>query len=202
MEIISTRLGFNADHSSSYEFVALEKRLSKEKQLEVEKLGVSTNSYQASTQSGKKREYLLRNYYDIMYQYDYDYLNVSIALWVTEKEKMELQRYEFTGEDDRGLEVWIEVETFRDQPERVIVSLYAELYIEKLYGKKFDSKLRNSDDFLRFLARIQEELKNHNYEALYAFVEKYGTEDDLNSINPLENKNSETYKLMKMILNE
>lgn len=163
---------------------------------------MDTNSYQATKWNSSKNEYLLRNYYDIMYRCEYDYYDVSIALTVTEQEKMELQRYEFDGEDERGSEVWIEVKTFRDQPERIIISFYAELYIEKLYGMNFASNLNNHDDFFRFLANIQEDLKNHNYDALYAFVEKFGTEDDLNCINPLQNKNNETYKLMKMILDE
>lgn len=211
MRIISVKRGFTADHSStSYEFFAVDKPLKKE---EIEKVAslsrrARPNSRRVSFQYNVDgydipggRNNLLKEYYDVMYCEDYGFYNLSIALDVDEKQKNQIYRYEFDGEDENGDEAGIQVEEFGT---RVIVTIYCQLNEEHL-GRGIDidnDKMNTDDDLLNLLVKLRELIKQNDYDGLYVIVKKFGTEDDLECIDKLKDENSEIMKIMNELVKD
>ncbi len=192
MKILYVKRGFNADHSSSsYEFISLEQKKNETQRDDIDNVNLTSED----------KIYLLRHYYDACYQEYYGIYILSIGLTVNLKEKRELQRYEFSGFYDYG-SVGIDVETFRDQKDRVIVNISVPIFEDAIWDLGIDnqSNIDSDDPLLLLLARIHNELKNHIYDSLYAVVEKYGTDDDLDCVTEPKDLDSETLNIMRSLL--
>ena len=115
MEILSIRRGFASDHSStSYEFLAVDKPLSKKDRSEVSRL-----SRRADPSARRVNftynvdgydipggyEKLMANYYDVMYREEYSWWTLVIAFETSYEQYKELCAYEFDGTDDLGIRI-------------------------------------------------------------------------------------------------
>jgi hypothetical protein len=119
MRIISVRKGFTSDHSStSYEFLAVDKALSKKEKAEVASLSRRANPTSRRVSfvyhvdgydipGGWER--LMEKYYDVMYCEDYDWWTFSLAFDTAQEQIEDLYKYEFTGYNELG--VYIEIKT-------------------------------------------------------------------------------------------
>jgi len=115
MKILSVRHGFASDHSStSYEFLAVDKPLSKKERSEVSKLSSRADP------SARRVDFsyhmdgydipggwlkLMEKYYDVMYRESYDWWTLAMAFDGKPGQYEELIAYEFSGADDFGVEV-------------------------------------------------------------------------------------------------
>ena len=130
MRIISVRRGFASDHSStSYEFLAVDRPLSREARAQVRAL----SSRAAPT---KRRvsfiyhvegydipggwEPLLRKHYDVMYSESYDWWTLGFAFNAPEAQQHEIAQYGFEGIDGQGVYVLT-------YDQRVVVSIFCRL---------------------------------------------------------------------------
>ncbi len=211
MRIISIKRGFTADHSStSYQFLAVDKPLNKEEIEEVRSLSsrarpnsrkVSFNHNIDGYGTPRGRTNLLKNYYDVMYCEDYDFYNLSIALNVDEKQKMQIYRYEFDGEDENGFETGIDVEEYG---KRVIITIRCQINEDYLYrGISIDNdKMNTDDDLLNLLTKLREMVKQNNYDGLYAVVKKFGTDDDLECVDKPKDENSDIINIMTKLIKD
>ena len=195
MKIISVRNGFTADHSStSYEFIAVEKALGKK-----DRAAVSSLSSRADPTSRRVSfiyhadgydipggwEALMEKYYDVMYSESYDVWTLAIAFNTSAEQISELQKYEFTGEDDFGIEVLV-------QGARVIVIINCRLdnssrddsyedYEDDEEGDEEgdeEDEDEDEDKMLQLLIQIRAQLQQGDYRALYKVWEKYNSEDE------------------------
>ncbi len=127
MRIISIRKGFTSDHSStSYEFLAVDKALGKKEKAEVAALSRRTDPTSRRVcfiyhvdgyDIPGGWEKLMEKYYDVMYREDYDWWTLAFAFNTSRERIEELQKYEFSGEDDLGV-------TVESNGDRVIVAVY------------------------------------------------------------------------------
>jgi hypothetical protein len=201
MKIISVKKGFTSDHSStSYEFLAVDKVLSKK-----ERQAVAALSSRADPTAREVSfiyhvdgydipggwEALMEKYYDVMYSESYDWWTLAIAFNSSKGQLAELMKYEFDGEDDCGINVY-------EQGGRTIVEINC-----RLDSYSIDDPYDNYDDdsdcedceedeeetgnsfvaengLLNLLVKIREQLMQGDYRALYAVWEKYDylTDDD------------------------
>ena len=194
MKTISVKNGFTSDHSStSYEFIAVEKALGKK-----DRAAVSSLSSRADPTSRRVSfiyhadgydipggwETLMEKYYDVMYSESYDWWMLAIAFNTSAKQISELQKYEFKGEDDLGIEVLVQGDrvilmincrlddSFRDDPD--------EDYDEEDEEDE-DEEDDDEDELLHLLAQIREQLQQGDYRALYRVWEKYNYFDKDNN---------------------
>lgn len=200
MRIISIRKGFTSDHSStSYEFLAVDKALGKKEKAEVASLSrraeptsrrVSFIYHVDGYDIPGGWEILMEKYYDVMYREDYDWWTLAIAFNAGKKQIEELQKYEFSGEDELGV-------TVESNGKRVTVAVHCR--IDGAYG--YDSYDEYEDDYedeeegsesegeestvfvaedelLNLLVQVRQQLINGDYRALYAVWEKYGGFDN------------------------
>ncbi|MDR1539226.1 MAG: hypothetical protein LBU32_14755 [Clostridiales bacterium] len=184
MKILSVRRGFASDHSStSYEFLAVDKPLSKNDILEVSKL-----SRRADPTSRQVNfiyhvdgydipggwEKLMEKYYDIMYREDYDWWTLSMAWIATPGQYDELRHFAFDGEHD---EASLGINVSNDK-RRITVTLSCTLDTSDIYyGYDEDGEteaFETDDPLLNLLTRIRQQLVRGDYRALYAVWEKYG----------------------------
>lgn len=196
MKIISERKGFQADHSStSYEFLAIDRKLGKQ-----EKEAVSNLSSRANPTSNRisfiyNGEYsdlpggwepLMAKYYDAMYSESYDWWTLAIAFPADKKTAEKIKSYAFTGIEDLGVSVEEEIG-------RVTIRIDCRLDASSLYARSHGrySEYDDEDDeddgvktiscrdpLLKLLAVNREYLKKGDCRLLYGIWLEYGDQDD------------------------
>ncbi|MFQ5722534.1 MAG: hypothetical protein ACE5GI_08580 [Candidatus Aminicenantales bacterium] len=194
MKILSIRRGFQADHSStSYEFFALDKPLSRSEREKVASLS-------SRARPSKRRvsfiyhgewsnlpggwEPLMEKYYDAMYSESYDWWTLAMAFDADQKTIQEIERYEFRGTEDLGVSV-------DSKGKRVIVTIYCRLspefyannsdydyYEDEEEEDEFEEAIESEDSLLNLLAQNREYLKNGDYRLLYGVWQRYGFESE------------------------
>ncbi|NLC55463.1 MAG: hypothetical protein GX774_01325 [Armatimonadetes bacterium] len=190
MKVISVSQGFTSDHSStSYEFLAVDKPLSKEARSRVASLSRRANPTRRRVSfiyhvdgydipGGWKP--LMRDYYDVMYSESYDRWNLVMAFNAPKEQQEALAAYGFDNEDGYG----VQVTTFDS---RVIVSVNCSLasdaisYLEESYEeseeKEEGATLEVEDELLNLLIQVRQQLMRGDYRTLYAVWEMYGWEE-------------------------
>ena len=202
MKILSIRKGFTSDHSStSYEFLAVNKALDAK-----ERKAVASLSSRADPTSRRVSftyhvdgydipggwQALMEKYYDVMYSESYDWWTLAMAFDAPDQKIRELENYEFTGEDDLGIEI-------SHQGGRVIVAIHCRLDDAILFesyddydeddededdededatgegdeSKGYDS-WQEEDELLSLLVEVREQLQQGDYRSLYAVWGRYG----------------------------
>jgi len=122
-----------------------------------------------------------------MYRGDYDWWTLAIAYKSSAKRVSELREYEFTGEDDLGIEVL-------EHGNRVLIVINCRLddsYIDEpdydYYDDEEDEEeagAGNTDRFvaenylLNLLLQLRGQLQQGDYRSLYAVWEKYRYSED------------------------
>ncbi|MHB8125285.1 MAG: hypothetical protein ACYDEJ_06500 [Desulfitobacteriaceae bacterium] len=202
MKIISVKKGFTSDHSStSYEFLAVDKVLGKK-----ERQVVASLSSRADPTSRRVSfiyhvdgydipggwETLMEKYYDVMYSESYDWWTLAIAFDYSMGQVSELKKYEFTGEDDCGIDVL-------EQGGRAIIVINCRLdasCIDDPYDDYDDEEDEEEEEetgnsfvaeneLLNLLIQLREQLKQGDYRFLYAVWEKYRYLDEDDEAPPL-----------------
>lgn len=202
MKIISVKKGFTSDHSStSYEFLAVDKVLSKKERQAVASLSsradptgreVSFIYHADGYDIPGGWEKLMEKYYDVMYSESYDWWTLAMAFDYLEEQVSELKKYEFDGEDDCGISVY-------EQGGRTIIVINCRLDASCLddsyedyndYEEDEDedeedvdntgSSLVSDNELLNLLVQLREQLVQGDYRSLYSVWEKYSytVEDD------------------------
>lgn len=195
MKILSIRKGFQADHSStSYEFFAIEKPLSRSERGKVASLSsrarpsrrrVSFIYHGEWSDLPDGWEPLMEKYYDVMYSESYDWWTLAMAFDADQKTIKEIERYEFRGTDDLGVSV-------DSKGNRVIVTIYCRLspefhannnsdydyYEDDEEEDEFEEAIELEDSLLNLLAQNHEYLKNGDYRLLYGVWQEYGFESE------------------------
>jgi hypothetical protein len=195
MKILSVRRGFASDHSStSYEFLAVDKPLSKKERAEVSKL--SSRVHPTARRAGFVYhvdgynipggwEKLMARYYDVMYSEDYDWWTLAIAFNADLGQYEDLRSYEFDGVHE-GTGIGIAI-----HGQRIIITIYCSIEMGKEYDYYYEdmgddedeendesSAIATDDKLLNVLAQVRRQIIGGDYSALYAVWEKYGDADD------------------------
>lgn len=196
MKIISIRRGFASDHSStSYEFLAVDKPLSKKDRLEVSRLSKRVNPTARRANfiynvdgydiPGGWKD-LMVNYYDVMYREEYSWWTLVMAFNAAPGQYEALLPYEFVGTDDLGVYI-------SSEGERIIVTIncvvepgaldsdhsdYYEEDDDEVDDEEVNSMFNTDDDLLNMLIQIRQQIISGDYRALYAVWEKYGDQYD------------------------
>jgi len=195
MKILSIRKGFQADHSStSYEFFAIEKPLSRSERGKVASLSSRARPSRRRVSFIYHGEWsdlpggwepLMEKYYDVMYSESYDWWTLAMAFDADQKTIKEIERYEFRGTDDLGVSV-------DSKGKRVIVTIYCRLspefhannnsdydyYEDEEEEDEFEEAIESEDSLLNLLAQNREYLKNGDYRLLYGVWQEYGFESE------------------------
>ena len=85
----------------------------------------------------------MEKYYDVMYREDYDWWTFALAFNTTQEQIEELQKYEFSGEDDLGV-------TIESNGKRVTVVIDCRVdsvYIDDSYDEYEDDYEDEEDEF-------------------------------------------------------
>ena len=196
MKILSVRRGFTSDHSStSYEFLAVDKPLSKEERAQISKL--SRRVHPTARRAGFVYhvegygipggwEKLMARYYDVMYSEDYDWWTLAIAYNASLEQCENLRSYEFDGVHE-GTGIGIEI-----HGQRIIIMIYCMIEmgneVDDYYyddteddengGDNESSTITTDDELLNVLTQVRQQIIGGDYSALYAVWEKYGDADD------------------------
>lgn len=203
MKIISERKGFQADHSStSYEFLAIDRKLGKQEKAAVSNLSSRANPTSSRVSFIYNGDYsnlpggwepLMAKYYDAMYSESYDWWTLAVAFHADKKIIEKVKSYAFTGTDDSGVNV-------NEEEGRVTISIYCRLDASSLYacshGKysEYDDEEEDGgeqviscrDPLLKLLAVNREYLKKGDCRLLYGVWLEYGDQDDDESAPPEE----------------
>jgi hypothetical protein len=196
MKILSIRRGFTSDHSStSYEFLAVDKPLTREAREKVKSLSRRVRPtrrrahfiYHADGYDIPGGwEPLMREYYDVMYSESYDWWTLAMAFDAPEDQQKEMSQYEFDGVDDLGVRI-------STHESRVIVTIHCRLEagaVGYLLGEHYEedwseegeeeegdqATFETDDALLSLLTEIRKQLVNRDYRALYAVWKVYGCE--------------------------
>lgn len=190
MRIISERKGFQADHSStSYEFLAVDRKLKPEEKKAVAKLSSRArptgtkvsfvyNGDWSDLPGGWKP--LMEKYYDVMYSESYDWWTLAMAFDTDEKTIEILRKYAFSGCDDLGVSI-------EDDGIRVVVSISCRIEPDRRYFRykndydyegDEDEDAPSYDPFLKLLTKNREYLKKGDYRLLYGVWEQYGESEE------------------------
>ena len=212
MRIISIRRGFASDHSStSYEFLSVDRQLTKAERAEVSRL--SSRAHVTARRADFLYhvdgydipggwEPLMARYYDAMYSESYDWWTLALA-FNAEPDKCELLRqYGFSGVDDLGVYV-------SETEQRVIVAISCRIDMGMMapdnngYYDDYDDGEDEEDDadvegtlvltgdgLLDILVKIRKQIINGDYRALYAVWEMYGNDEEDEPPPKPEEKNS------------
>ncbi len=192
MKIISERKGFQADHSStSYEFLAIDRKLKK-----ADKEDVSRLSRRADPTSSRVSfvyhndaydlpggwEPLMVKYYDVMYSESYDWWTLAFAFEGDVELTEKIEQYGFCGEDDQGVYVY-------EANGRIVISIHCRLDAASIlhdsqmerydyYHNRFEEEDEDDekDPILELLKKNRTYLKNGDCRLLYAVWQKYGFE--------------------------
>jgi len=217
MKIISVKKGFTADHSStSYEFLSVDKVLSKKERQAVASLSsradptareVSFIYHADGYDIPGGWETLMEKYYDVMYSESYDWWTLAIAFDYSEEQLSELKKYEFDGEDDCGISIL-------KQGGRTIIVINCRLdasCIDDPYEdyndydndyeeedededeEKTGSSLVSDNELLNLLVQLREQLVQGDYRSLYSVWKKYGysvEDDEENEAPPIPDERS------------
>jgi hypothetical protein len=190
MKILSVRRGFASDHSStSYEFLAVDKKLGKEERAEVSKLSSRVNPtarradfiYHAEGYDIPGGwENLMERYYDVMYSESYDWWTLALAFNAKPGQYEKLLPYEFADADDLGISI-----SKKGARIIVLISCRIELgwcpdeygYDEGDEEEDETDAIETGDELLDVLVQVRKQIIAGDYRALYAVWEKYGDED-------------------------
>ena len=209
MKILSVRRGFASDHSStSYEFLTVDKPLSKSERAEVSKL--SSRAYATARRvnftyhvdgydipGGWKK--LMEQYYDVMYSESYGWWTLAIAFNASPGQFEKLLPYEFSDADDFGVDVV-------EKGERIIITIHCRLELGMSYSDQYgdyyededmddddeNGGIETGDELLNVLVQIRKQIVCGDYRALYAVWEKYGYEDEDNEEVPPKPRDRKT----------
>ena len=202
MRIISVRRGFASDHSStSYEFLALDRQLTKTERAEVSRLSSRANV------SARRADFiyhvdgydipggwepLMARYYDAMYSESYDWWTLAIAFSAEPGKYEQLCQYEFSGVDDLGVYV-------SETGQRVIVTISCRIDMAAMapdyngYYNDYDDEeteddeddrgeegtvVVTDDELLDILVKIRKQIIDGDYRSLYAVWEMYGDDEE------------------------
>ncbi|HBE78359.1 MAG TPA: hypothetical protein DDW65_11360 [Firmicutes bacterium] len=137
----------------------------------------------------------MEKYYDVMYREDYDWWTFACTFNTLRERIEELQKYEFSGEDDLGV-------TVESNGDRVIVAIYCRIdasFTDGSYdeydedeneedyedeeedgenGREKGMELVAEDELLNLLVQVRRQLIDGDCRTLYAVWEKYGDFDD------------------------
>lgn len=202
MRIISIRKGFQADHSStSYEFLAVDKKLDAKQRRAVAKLSSRADPTNRRVSFVYNSEWhdlpggwepLMTTYYDVMYSESYDWWTLAMAFNASENLVKRLNDYEFDGIDDMGVRV-------AEDNGRVVVSISCRLdpdpeyfgggersrYYEDYYDEDEEADADDEDDFttsddsfLDLLSENRTLLMKGDYRLLQGVWERYGDENE------------------------
>jgi len=194
MKILSIRKGFQADHSStSYEFFAIDKPLSRTECQEVASLSsrarptkrkVSFIYHGDWSDLPGGWEPLMKKYYDVMFSESYDWWTLAMAFNTDQKAIEKIKKYEFTGMEDMGINV-------DSEGDRVIVSISCRLSAEMNFDDRYSyddyeeegedeesDTIESHDNLLELLSQNREYLKKGDYRLLYGVWQEYGEEDE------------------------
>lgn len=194
MEIISIRKGFHADHSStSYEFYAVEKPLTKSQRERVGRLSsraTPTRQCVSFIYHGDWSdlpggwEPLVEKYYDVMYSESYDWWTLAMAFDADAAKVKEIKPYAFQGVEDLG--VWV-----HSKKDRVVIAISCRLDAVQVLDDRYseyecrddyydmdedeeDDEQETGDSLLELLAKNRERIKNGDYRLLYGVWQIYG----------------------------
>lgn len=199
MRIISVRRGFASDHSStSYEFLAVDRQLTKTERTEVSRLSSRANV------TARRADFiyhvdgydipggwepLMARYYDAMYSESYDWWTLAIAFNAEPGKYEQLCQYEFSDVDDLGIYV-------SKAEQRVIVTISCRIDMGMMasgYDRYYDDEededgeddigaggtvVVMDDELLDLLVKIRKQLIDGDYRALYAVWEMYGDDEE------------------------
>lgn len=220
MKILSVRNGFTADHSStSYEFLAVDKALNAQERKAVASLSsraeptarrVSFTYHVDGYDIPGGWEELMEKYYDVMHCESYDWWTLAIAFDAKAQQIAELEKYEFFGEDDLGIQIY-------HQGERVVITLHCRLDDSVLFNSDDDyaeeedegdesersDSWKNEDELLKLLVEVRKQLQQGDYRALYAAWEKYGypnEDDDMPEAPPQKEQGRKTVERFAALL--
>lgn len=191
MKIISVRKGFASDHSStSYEFLAVDKPLSKSARTTVASLSSRAHPTARRVSFTYNAEgydlaggwhNLMLHHYDVMYCESYDWWILAMAFDAPEKLQQAAAEYDFDGDDGQGVDITID-------GNRVIVGIHCRLDLGMAYAYDHDEGYNDEDEddddidtndyLLSLLTRIRGQLIQGDFRALYEVWKVYGWDDD------------------------
>jgi len=194
MRILSERKGFASDHSStSYEFLAVDKPLTKKDRAEV-----SSQSSRVNPTSRRANfiynidgydipcgwEELMARYYDVMYREEYGWWTLAMAFDASPELYEVLVEYAFEGEGN-GANIEI---TYPDG-RRIIIAINCVVkYFDDNGGydsdEDDDAVFSTDDELLNALVQIRRQIMKGNYRALNAVFDKYYDSDGGAPLNP------------------
>lgn len=199
MKIISERKGFQADHSStSYEFLAIDRKLGKEEKAKVSKLSSRANPTSSRVSFSYNGDYsdlpggwepLMKKYYDVMYSESYDWWTLAIAFNADKKGTEKIKEYAFYGIDDLGVDV-------EEEGGRVTVRINCRLdacsilatsrkrYSEYDDEEDGEDEISCRDPLLKLLAANREYLEKGDCRLLYGIWLEYGDQENDESAPP------------------
>jgi len=205
MKILSIRKGFQADHSStSYEFFAIEKPLTRSARAAVASLSSRARPTKRRVSFIYHGEWsdlpggwepLMEKYYDVMYSESYGWWTLAMAFDADRKTIEEIKKYEFNGTDDMGVSI-------NAKGNRVVAAIHCrlspEVFVDDGYSDydyyeeeeeeeeeeededEVEANVESDNYLLNLLAQNHEYLKNGDYRLLYGIWQEYGfdPEDD------------------------
>ena len=203
MKIISERKGFQADHSStSYEFLAIDRKLGKGEKAKVSKLSSRANPTSSRVSFSYNGDYsdlpggwepLMAKYYDVMYSESYDWWTLAIAFHADKEVTEKIKGYAFNGVDDLGVNV-------KEEGGRLTVSINCHLDTSSIFTSsrgrysEYDDEDDDEDDgedetscrdpLLKLLASNREYLEKGDCRLLYGIWLEYGDQEDDDSAPP------------------
>ena len=205
MKILSVRRGFASDHSStSYEFLAVDKPLSKNDRSEVSKLSSRVNPtarranfiyHVDGYDIPGGWEKLMEKYYDVMYCEDYDWWTLAMAWNSAPDQYDELRHFGFEGEHEgTGIDIAVS-----SDKKRITATVHCTLDTADIDYSDYDEEddaenevFETDDDLLNLLTQVRKQLAGGDYRVLYAVWEKYGDlNDELAPPKPKNKKSGE-----------
>jgi len=195
MKILSIRRGFQSDHSStSYEFFAVDKPLSKAAQRKIG--GLSSRAMPTSQRvsfqyNGEWSDLpggwtpLMEKYYDVMYTESYDWWTLAVAFNADKKVIEKLEEYECDAADDLGLSI-------SSKKSRVIIEIscvmnevphFGDQYRHADYYDEEDEEefiSESEDALLNILVENRKLIMKENYSLLYGIWSQVVEENEEN----------------------
>jgi hypothetical protein len=176
MKFLSIRRGFQADHSStSYEFLAIDKKLTAHDKAAVSKLSSRVRPTDTRAHFFYNGEWsdlpggwepLMEKYYDVMAHESYDWWTLAMAFPCDKEQLRELKKCDFAGTDDQGVAIdWKE--------DRAVVAIHCRLSQDCGYGDA-DEDGDGENSILDLLKKNRTFLIAGDYRLLRGVRGKYG----------------------------